>query len=380
MLISLAACGSSGNRNIVVADSASSRELIYNSPVTTNENAIVVLGQPDFNSNFSNQSAAGTPPDKNTMSLPTGVSKGTNRGTSSLPILENRRVLIFKPPFSNNIEGFHCHRRTRFCHGSLPERSFRHGDQSDSGRSPLCWTATEIFGWRTPGLSCSDVSCAPHQRRGGDHRIRPDNNRGKRRMRREGPPSADTLCAPSFVTFDSQGNLWVTEQSNNRVVEFVPPFTTGMSASLVLRQPDFTTDGPSTTASTFNNPMSAVFDSHGNLWVTDQFNNRALEFKPPFSNGMPANLVLGQSDFTSAGSGTTASTFTSPWGLAFESNGALLVSDTLNNRVMTFVPPFSNGMSAASALGQPDLTSGTANQGGGPLANTLQFPTGVLTR
>ena len=39
---------------------------------------------------------------------------------------------------------------------------------------------------------------------------------------------------------------------------------------------------------------SPAFDGSGNLWVADAFNQRVLEYTPPFSNGMAASLELGQ--------------------------------------------------------------------------------------
>jgi len=55
-------------------------------------------------------------------------------------------------------------------------------------------------------------------------------------------------------------------------------------------------------------PIAVSFDSGGNLFVVDALNNRALEFEPPFSNGMDASVVFGQPDFVtrSAGAGINA--------------------------------------------------------------------------
>jgi len=37
-----------------------------------------------------------------------------------------------------------------------------------------------------------------------------------------------------------------------------------------------------------------AFDTSGNLWVNEAFNNRVLEFSPPFSNAELASVDLGQ--------------------------------------------------------------------------------------
>src|SRR2546427_4408028 len=79
------------------------------------------------------------------------------------------------------------------------------------------------------------------------------------------------LSQPLGVTFDSGGNLWVMDSLNHRVLEYVPPFSNGMSASHVIGQPDFTTSTikiPATQSGTYF-PEQATFDSGGDLWVAD---------------------------------------------------------------------------------------------------------------
>jgi len=168
------------------------------------------------------------------------------------------------------------------------------------------------------------------------------------------------LSGPGGMAFDSSGNLWVVDFSNNRVLEYEPPFATDMNASLVIGQPNFTTGTAAVTSSGLDSPEFLTFDGSGNLWVSDLFNNRVLEFKPPFSNGMTASVVIGQADFVSSGAATTASGLTFPTGVVFDSSGNLWIGDTGNSRVLQFQPPFSNGMSASLVLGQANFTSSTS--------------------
>jgi hypothetical protein len=94
----------------------------------------------------------------------------------------------------------------------------------------------------------------------------------------------------------------------------------------------------------------------------DSYANRVLEFLPPFSSGMSASLVLGQPDFTSESLGPVAANSLSFGGeLDFDQAGDLLVSDTGNDRVLVFTPPFSNDMNATAVLGQQDMTTGSPN-------------------
>jgi len=197
-------------------------------------------------------------------------------------------------------------------------------------------------------------------------------------------PTASSLFDPG-CTIDPSGNLWVADFYNNRLLEFVPPFHTGMAASLVLGQSSFTAGsanrgGAGAGANTLFGPNGLAFDASGNLWLSDASNNRVLEFQTPFTNGMSASLVLGQVDLSQnmanqGGSAPTAATLSFPEQISFDSNGRLFVDDSNNNRTVVFTPPFSTGMNASMVIGQANATSATA----ATTATGQSFPTGLIT-
>jgi len=165
---------------------------------------------------------------------------------------------------------------------------------------------------------------------------------------------------PVGLAVDGSGNLWVADFGNSRILQYKPPFAASMNASLVLGQADFTSGAGATTNSGLRGPESIAFDARGDLWVSDTYNNRVLEFEPPFANGMTASVVIGQADFVSSGTATTASGLSFPTGLAFDSSGNLWIGDTDNSRVLQFQPPFASSMNASLALGQASFTTNTA--------------------
>jgi len=186
--------------------------------------------------------------------------------------------------------------------------------------------------------------------------------------------SANELSSPGHFVFDSSGNLWVNDFGHNRVLEFHPPFHTGMSAALVIGQGDFISSSQGVSQNKINHPAGLAFDSLNNLWVLDGGNNRVLKFRPPFSNGMNASLVIGQPDFQSSSFSTTQSGLSSGGGLtaygvsavcvcgdssdlAFDHSGNLWVGDAANERILEFEPPFSTGMDASLVIGQTGFTS-----------------------
>jgi sugar lactone lactonase YvrE len=193
-------------------------------------------------------------------------------------------------------------------------------------------------------------------------------------------PSASSI-EPQAIAVDTYSNLYVADYSTCRVLQFKPPFTNNMNASVVFGEPDFVTSGcGSTTTSEFENVHSIAIDGDGDLWVADS-SSRIMEFVPPFSNGMSATLVIGQPNLTSEGcnqgGSPTASTICVSRGINFDASGDLWVSDTDNNRVLEFKPPFSTGMAASLELGQPSgATAFTSNasDNGGISASTLAHP------
>jgi sugar lactone lactonase YvrE len=149
------------------------------------------------------------------------------------------------------------------------------------------------------------------------------------------------LSGPYAVTFDHSGNLWVADTGDNRVLEFKAPFSSGESASVAIGQPTLLSTSANTTQSTLAGPEGLAFDTHGNLWVSDTGNSRIMEFVPPFSTGMNATVVIGQESYFFSGLGTDQSSLNYPEGLAAGANGNIWVADTENYRVLLFVDPAS---------------------------------------
>ncbi|MBI5933760.1 MAG: NHL repeat-containing protein [Chloroflexi bacterium] len=176
--------------------------------------------------------------------------------------------------------------------------------------------------------------------------------------------SSLTACDPNGLSIDSAGRLWVADTTSNRVLRFdnASSKSNGAAPDRVLGQPDFSTGTPGATASKLNQPMGVFADSNGRLWVTDLSNNRVLRFDNAASkaNGAAADGVLGQADFTSAGSGTKSIRMKLPFMAFLDSAGRLWVADGYNCRVLRFdnAAAKANGAAADGVLGQPDFTTG----------------------
>ena len=154
--------------------------------------------------------------------------------------------------------------------------------------------------------------------------------------------------------------------------------TNGQDADGVLGQSDFTSNSTGTSASSMENPRGVAIDpSTGKVFVADDDNNRVLRFSATdaFINGSPAEAVLGQSDLTSGSSATTQSGMNGPRGLLVDNNGRLWVADGGNNRVLRFdnAATKTNGANADGVLGQADFISDTANTTQNAMDNPKSF-------
>ena len=179
------------------------------------------------------------------------------------------------------------------------------------------------------------------------------------------------LNSPSGLAFDPSGNLWVSDDGWDRVLEFKAPLTTYEAASTVIGQTNFTSgvqDIPGcpqncaalTSPNSLNDPRAITFDSSGNLWVADSHGGRVLKFNAPVSTGESASVALGVPDLNHlAAFGCVEggpNCISLPDSLAFDKSGNLWVSDDPAGRVLEYTSPQSTAENASLAIGQPNTT------------------------
>ncbi|HLK49128.1 MAG TPA: hypothetical protein VKT49_13390 [Bryobacteraceae bacterium] len=186
------------------------------------------------------------------------------------------------------------------------------------------------------------------------------------------PGTPNGLRLPTAVASDGV-HLVVADTNHNRVLIWNSiPSINDQPADVVVGQPDFTSQsvpGNTPTSKSMRGPQG-VWIQNGKLYVADTGNNRVLIYnRIPTSNGVAADVVLGQPNFTSAtqpdtsqqSTAATASNLLNP--VSVTSDGIrLYVTDLGYNRVLIWNSiPTSNGAPANVEIGQPDMTSGIAN-------------------
>jgi hypothetical protein len=185
-----------------------------------------------------------------------------------------------------------------------------------------------------------------------------------------GPATAAEMKYPVGISFDSAGNLFIADASNNVVREVVK--ATGDIITVAGNgKAGYSGNGGPATDAELNFPNGIAFDSAGNMFIEEGGNNVIRE------------VVKATGDITTAaGNGTAGyggdggpaieAELNSPRGIAIDSAGNLFIADTLNNRIREVVKATGNIITVAG--------NGTAGLSGdnGPAADAeVDDPTDV---
>ncbi len=163
----------------------------------------------------------------------------------------------------------------------------------------------------------------------------------------------------------SGGPVYIADQGNHRILGFNGiPDANGAAADFVMGQPDFTTHTSGVTASTFNVPNDCVV-AGGRLFAVDLLNQRVLIWNTLPTGDAPADVVVGQADFVSHAPAVSRSGLKNPIGVAATST-RLFVLDFGNHRALIWnAIPTQNGAPADVVVGQFDFTSSKPGIGPG---------------
>lgn len=193
--------------------------------------------------------------------------------------------------------------------------------------------------------------------------------------------SARSLCAPVYVHSDGT-RLAVGEQCARRISIWNSiPTTNHTPIDLAVGQPDLTSSTANNGGVSASSLAAGRVQPHldgTRLFVADPNNHRVLIWTAlPTTTGAPANLVLGQPNMTSAvanNGGLSALSLAQP-NFVYASNGKLFVVDTNNHRVLVWnAIPTTNHAPADLVIGQPDMTTGAEAPAS---ARTLRSPRSV---
>jgi uncharacterized protein (TIGR03437 family) len=143
-----------------------------------------------------------------------------------------------------------------------------------------------------------------------------------------GPATAAKLNSPYGLAFDSSGNLYIADTSNNRIREVS---TSGQITTIAgTGNSGFGGDGGPATSAQLAGPQGVGVDSSGNIYIADTGNNRVRRI-----SGGTISTVAGTGVAGSSGDNgpATSATLNGPQGVMADTAGNLYVSDTNSYRI-----------------------------------------------
>ena len=192
--------------------------------------------------------------------------------------------------------------------------------------------------------------------------------------------------SPLGLTVDSAGTVYVADELNYAIRKITTAIVSGHAkynvSSLVgsyYRFSGFYGDGGPAASAELNYPRSVTFDTAGNLYIADSYNQRIRRIDTSgIINTVVGNGVAGYygDGLSSAGFGGDGGTATfaylnSPYQTAVDAGGNIYIADRGNNRVRKIAV---NGVISTIA---GNGTAGSTGDGGAALNAELNDPIGV---
>src|SRR5260370_6444397 len=136
------------------------------------------------------------------------------------------------------------------------------------------------------------------------------------------------------VTLDLQGNPVFADLNGNVVVRLNPDGTLSVLAGNGLA--GFSGDGGPAVNASLNGPWGVGFDSQGNLYIADAFNNRVRRITP---DGIISTFAGGGRGSTIGDGGpATLAKLSQPVALAVDPTGNVYINDQGNKRIRRVTP------------------------------------------
>ncbi len=144
-----------------------------------------------------------------------------------------------------------------------------------------------------------------------------------------GQATAAQMCAPHGLAINASGDLFVAEP-NNHVVRKI---TSGGIITLVAgnNSAGFSGNGGQATAAQLNGPVDVAVDASGNVYISDQQNNRIR--KVTTGGIISTHTGTGTAAYGGDGGPATAASINTPYGLAIDACNNLFIADNQNSRI-----------------------------------------------
>ncbi len=179
--------------------------------------------------------------------------------------------------------------------------------------------------------------------------------------------TAAQLNNPQGVSVDQYGDIYIADQSNNRIRE-VSAFTGNISTIAGTGAAGYGGDGAAATLAKLNQPAAVCVDALDNVYIADYLNHRIRMITA--STGIISTIAgNGTGGFMGDGAAATAAEINQPYGISVDQNYNIIISDYANNRIR-LVDGTTGFISTLAGNG----TAGFGGDGGSPTAAKLNGP------
>ena len=183
-----------------------------------------------------------------------------------------------------------------------------------------------------------------------------------------GPANTAHLNYPRTLAIGPTGDLYIADSNNSRIR--VVRQETGIITTIAGDGRNrFRGDGDAATSASLNIPRGLAVASDGTVYIADTFNNRIRKITPAGIISTVAGSGVG--GYAGDGGPAILARLHSPQAVAVRADGALVIADTVNNRIRLVTP--SGTISTIAGLGP----SGYDGDGGRPSIAYLNGPRSV---
>ncbi len=185
-----------------------------------------------------------------------------------------------------------------------------------------------------------------------------------------GPATAAEISSPEGLAFDALGNLYIADLSNNRVREM-----SGGNITTFVGMNGLFGEGYPGTNSQLSIPENLATDAAGNVYIADFFNNRVrmLNVSTGALTTIAGTGISGYGDgFSGDGGPAIAATLQYPSSVAVDASGNVYITDQENQRVRK-VTAASGVITTIAGIG----TAGYLGNDVAATVAELNYPTGV---
>jgi len=186
-----------------------------------------------------------------------------------------------------------------------------------------------------------------------------------------GPAIAAALNEPAALAVDERGNLYIADQSNNRVRRV--DMNTGLIATVAgTGETGYTGDGMPATEAGISGPSGLTIGPDGDLYIADTFSGRIRRVDP--ATGIISTVAGDGGEYRFSGlPNEFSSSLSRPYGIALDADGNLLITDSDSHLIRRWDRK-KKIITRLAGSGQ----AGFGGDGGNPLSGSLNYPFGVV--